>query len=126
MKMLDWNSLSAAQRVDTLKRPAQRDATRVTATAQDIIERVRRDGDAALKTLTEQLDGVRLEALQVTEQEFAEAEGELNAEQTAAIERAIATVHRFHAAQMPAPLRVETAPGVQCPPLPSCSACPHP
>jgi histidinol dehydrogenase len=114
MKILDWNSLSTAQRADTLKRPAQRDATRVTATAQDIIERVRRDGDAALKTLTEQLDGVHLEALQVTAQEFEDAERELNAEQKAAIERAIATVHRFHAAQMPAPLRVETAPGVQC------------
>jgi histidinol dehydrogenase len=38
----------------------------------------------------------------------------LNAEQNAAIERAISTVHRFHAAQMPATLRVETAPGVLC------------
>jgi histidinol dehydrogenase len=114
VKILDWNSLSAAQRADLLKRPAQRDVTRITATAQDIIERVRRDGDAALEVLTEQFDGVRLEALQVTEQEFAEAECELNAEQIAAIERAITTIHRFHAAQMPAPLRVETAPGVQC------------
>jgi histidinol dehydrogenase len=114
MKLLDWNSLSAAERSDTLKRPAQRDATRVTATAADIIERVRRDGDAALKTLTEQLDGVRLETLEVTAQEFEEAGRELNAEQNAAIERAIATVHCFHAAQMPAALCVQTAPGVQC------------
>jgi len=96
------------------KRPAQRDAARVTATAQDIIERVRREGDAALLALTEQFDGVRLTGLQVTAQEFAEAEAALSAEQNAAIERAISTIHRFHAAQMPAPLRVETAPGVQC------------
>jgi histidinol dehydrogenase len=114
MRILDWNSLTAAQRREVLDRPAQRDATRVTATARDIIERVRRDGDAALMALTEELDGVRLEALRVTKQEFAQAERELTAAQTAAIERAIATIHRFHAAQMPAPLRVETAPGVQC------------
>jgi histidinol dehydrogenase len=114
VKILDWNSLSAAQRSDAMKRPAQRDVTRVTATAQDIIERVRRDGDAALETLTEQFDGIRLKALKVTEQEFAEAERELNAEQIAAIEQAITTIHRFHAAQMPVPLRVETAPGVHC------------
>jgi histidinol dehydrogenase len=114
MRILDWNSLSAAQRRDALKRPAQRDATRVTATAQDIIERVRREGDAALKVLTEQFDGVRLEVLQVTAKEFEEAERELNAEQHAAIERAIATVRRFHTAQMPMPLCVETAPGVRC------------
>jgi histidinol dehydrogenase len=114
MRVLDWKSLSAVQRRDALKRPAQRDAARVTATAQDIIERVRREGDAALLALTEQFDGVRLAELQVTAQEFAEAELKLNAEQKSAIERAISTIHRFHAAQMPAPLRVETAPGVQC------------
>jgi histidinol dehydrogenase len=114
MRIIDWKSLSAEQRGDALKRPAQRDATRVTATAQDIIERVRREGDGALLALTEQFDGVRLAGLQVTAKEFEEAEAELNAEQNAAIERAISTIHRFHAAQMPAPLRVETAPGVQC------------
>src|SRR5882757_1702390 len=114
MRILDWKSLSAVQRRDALKRPAQRDAARVTATAQDIIERVRREGDAALLALTEQFDGVRLAQLQVTAEEFAEAELKLSAEQNAAIERAISTIHRFHAAQMPAPLRVETAPGVQC------------
>ena len=114
MRILDWKSLSAVQRRDALKRPAQRDAARVTATAQDIIDRVRREGDAAVLALTEQFDGVRLAALQVTATEFDEAELKLNAQQNAAIERAISTIHRFHAAQMPAPLRVETAPGVQC------------
>jgi histidinol dehydrogenase len=114
MRVLDWKSMSAVQRRDALKRPAQRDAARVTATAQDIIERVRREGDAALLALTEQFDGVRIAELQVTAEEFAQAERELNAEQKTAIERAISTIHRFHAAQMPAPLRVETAPGVQC------------
>jgi histidinol dehydrogenase len=114
MRILDWKSLSAAQRADALKRPAQRDAARVTATAQDIIERVRGEGDTALLALTEQFDAVRLRQLQVTPEEFEDAARELNAEQNAAIERAISTVHRFHAAQMPAPLRVETAPGVLC------------
>jgi histidinol dehydrogenase len=114
MRILDWKSLSAAQRGDALKRPAQRDAARVTATAQDIIARVRGEGDAALLALTEQFDAVRLAKLQVTPEEFEDAARELNAEQSAAIERAISTVHRFHAAQMPAPLRVETAPGVLC------------
>jgi histidinol dehydrogenase len=114
MRILDWKSLSAAQRADALKRPAQRDAARVTATAKGLIERVRGEGDAALLALTEQFDAVRLRRLQVTPEEFEDAALELNAEQSAAIERAISTVHRFHAAQMPAPLRVETAPGVLC------------
>src|ERR1700730_3728862 len=110
MRILDWKSSSAAQRGDALQRPAQRDVSRVNATAQDIIERVRSEGDAALLALTEQFDSVRLVKLQVTPEEFEEAERELNAEQNAAIERAISTIHRFHAAQMQKPLSVETEP----------------
>jgi histidinol dehydrogenase len=114
MRILEWKSLSAAQRSDALRRPALRDATHIAAQARDIIEQVRRDGDIALLALTEQFDGVRLSALQVTRHEFEVAERALSAVQHAAIERAIATVHKFHAAQMPATLRVETAPGVLC------------
>ena len=114
MRILDWKSLSQAQRSETLLRPAQRDAAGVMATAQGILERVRREGDAALHALTEQLDGVCPQALQVSPQEFSAAESQLSIEQHAAIERAISTVHRFHEAQLPPPLRVETAPGVIC------------
>jgi histidinol dehydrogenase len=114
MRILDWNSLSRAQQNAALQRPALKDAARVNAAARDIIDRVRRDGDAALLTLTQQYDGVRLEALAVTEREFAAAERALNAEQHAAIERAIDNVRRFHAAQASPPLRVETSPGVIC------------
>ena len=78
MRMLEWISLSALQRREALTRPAQRDAARITATTQDIIERVRREGDAALSALTEQFDGVRLAQLQVTREEFEDAERELN------------------------------------------------
>jgi histidinol dehydrogenase len=114
MKILDWNSLSKAQQNTALLRPALQDAARVSAAASDIVERVRREGDAALFALTQQFDGVRLEALAVTAAEFAVAERALSAEQHAAIERAIDNVRRFHAAQAPAPLRVETSPGVVC------------
>jgi len=114
MRILDWQSLSAAQREEALRRPAQRDAAAVTAASRDIIDTVRREGDAALLTLTEKFDGVRPSSLHVTPQEFDAAEQALTAVQTAAIERAIDNVRRFHAAQMPASLRVETSPGVVC------------
>jgi len=114
MRILDWNSLSAAARSQTLSRPAQRHAARNAATARRIIERVRHEGDAALHALTEQYDGARLDGLRVTQQEFESAERALGPEQHAAIDRALHTIRRFHAAQMPLPLRVETAPGVIC------------
>ena len=114
MQILDWKSLSAARRREALQRPAQRDSARITASARDIIERVRMGGDTALLSLTEKFDGVRPDALQVTKTEFEAAERALLPEQHAAIETAIASVHSFHAAQLAAPLRVETAPGVLC------------
>jgi len=114
MRILDWKSLTESERLAALRRPAQRDAAHIAAAAQDIIDTVRRDGDAALLALTEKFDGVRVASLRVTPQEFEAAESALNATQHAAIERAISNVRQFHAAQMPAPLRVEIAPGVVC------------
>jgi histidinol dehydrogenase len=114
MRILDWNSSSSAAQCEALQRPALKNAAGVTAAARDIIDRVRRDGDAALLALTQQFDGVRLAALAVTKQELAAAERAVTAEQHAAIERAIENVRRFHAAQSSPPLRVETSPGVTC------------
>ena len=85
MRILDWTSLSTPQRIDVLRRPAQRDAAAVREAAQDIIDAVRRDGDAAVLKLTEKFDGVRLASTQVTPQEFEAAERALTAVQTAAI-----------------------------------------
>jgi histidinol dehydrogenase len=114
MRILDWNGLSSAQRGEALQRPAAEDTERIMAAARDIIERVRREGDAGLLALTEQFDGVRLEALQVTRREFDDADRAITADQHAAIERAIDNIRRFHAAQLPPALRLETSPGVIC------------
>jgi histidinol dehydrogenase len=103
-----------AERRAVLARPAQRDAARIAGEAKEIIEAVRAGGDAALRDLTERFDGVRLTDLAVTEQEFADAERTLDRAQHRALDTAIETVRKFHAAQVPAPLRVETAPGVMC------------
>jgi histidinol dehydrogenase len=114
MRILEWKSLSDAQRAEALGRPALRDAPAVADAARSIIESVRRDGDAAVLALTEKFDAVRLGCLQVTPQEFDDAERSLNALQLAAIERAIANVRKFHEAQGSKPLRIETSPGVVC------------
>jgi histidinol dehydrogenase len=114
MRILNWQFLSGAQREEALRRPALHDAPAVAEAARSIIESVRRDGDAAVLALTEKFDGVRPASLQVTPQEFEDAERSLNAAQLAAIDRAIANVRRFHEAQGSKPLRIETSPGVVC------------
>jgi histidinol dehydrogenase len=114
MRIIEWKSLTAADRRAALQRPAQRDAGRVAAAVREIVDAVRRGGDAALIDYTQRFDGVRLDALAVSAQEFDAAERVLNDAQHAALDTAIGTVRAFHLAQKPAALRVETAPGVIC------------
>ncbi len=116
MRLLEWKTLSGEQRNAALRRPALQDSGRITDAARGIIAAVRARGDAALVEFTEKYDRVtlRAEELGVGAAEFAAAEQALLPAQHAAIERAIETVHRFHSAQIAAPLRVETAAGVVC------------
>jgi histidinol dehydrogenase len=114
MRILEWSSLSDAARRAALARPAQRDAGRISSEARAIIEAVRARGDEALREFTLRFDGARLAELEVSEAEFAAAEAALDEAEHRALETAIETVHRFHAAQSSAAIRVETAPGVIC------------
>ncbi|HJY39637.1 MAG TPA: histidinol dehydrogenase [Steroidobacteraceae bacterium] len=112
--ILNWSSLSTEERRQALRRPVQPDTVALHERVREIVSDVRERGDAALLEFTRRFDGVALQSIEVTAAEFAAAETALNAEQRQAIDRAIANVRRFHEAQVGAPLRVETAPGVVC------------
>lgn len=112
--ILNWSLLSAQERRVALRRPAQQDTDALHGRVREIIRDVRTRGDAALLEYTRRFDGVALESVEVGTAEFAAAETALNAEQRHALDRAISNVRRFHEAQLGAPLRVETSPGVVC------------
>jgi histidinol dehydrogenase len=112
--ILNWSSLSTQERRQALRRPLQQDTAALNERVREIIGEVRERGDAALLEFTRRFDGVALAAIEVSTAEFAAAETALNSEQRQAIDRAIANVRRFHEAQLGAPLRVETVPGVVC------------
>jgi histidinol dehydrogenase len=114
MRLLDWESLAAGERRAALARPAQGSRDEVDAAAREIIAEVRARGDEAVRAYTRRLDGVEPERLAAGEEEFAQAEGALSAQQRAALECAIANVERFHRAQQPDALTLETMPGVRC------------
>jgi histidinol dehydrogenase len=114
MRILNWSSLSAEERRQALRRPVQQDAAAVDERVREIISDVRARGDTALLEFTRRFDGVALSSIEVSTAEFAAAETALTTEQRQAVDRAIANVRRFHEAQIGAPLRVETAPGVVC------------
>ncbi len=109
-----WNELGPDERRVLLRRPAMANDARIRATVEAIIAEVRRDGDSALARLTEQYDGAQLDELRVGTAEIDDAAAALTTAEVAAIDLAIANVRRFHEAQMPAPVTVETMPGVVC------------
>jgi histidinol dehydrogenase len=114
MELFIWNELTQTQRADVLRRTALAGNGSVRDVVTAIITRVRRDGDKALIELAFELDGAKLEALEVPPTELARAEAALTTEQKTAVRAAAANIEKFHAAQVPTPLRVETAPGVAC------------
>jgi histidinol dehydrogenase len=114
LPILNWSSLSTEQRRQALRRPEQQDTATLHERVREIVREVRERGDSALLEFTRRFDGVALQAIEVTAAEFAAAETALNAEQRAAIDRAIANVRCFHEAQISDPLRVETVTGVVC------------
>ncbi len=80
----------------------------------EVIAKVRAEGDAALFELTEKFDRVKPESIRVTEQEIEEASARLTAKMKQALEQAYANIAKFHNAQKPTPIKVETQPGVVC------------
>lgn len=114
MRILEWDTLCAADRGAALARPAQESRADIAAVAAEVVSAVRQKGDAALYSYTERFDSVRLDSLAVSEKEFAAARGSVTSRQHAALETAIANVQQFHSAQLPQPLSLETTPGVRC------------
>jgi histidinol dehydrogenase len=114
MRILIWESLGAGERVAALARPAQQSRAATEALAREVIAAVRRGGDEAVRAYTRRFDRADPAALGVGAEEFSRAERALTFEQRAALERAIENVEKFHRAQIPESLSLETTPGVRC------------
>ena len=97
-----------------LCRRAEQDNSLIAERVESIVERVREQGDQALFSLAREIDGVQLDALEVSEEEFVQAEHRVSAEVKAAIEVASRNIEAFHRAQLPTEIRVQTQPGVEC------------
>ena len=81
---------------------------------QEIIGKVRTEGDRALYEYEEKFDKVKLASLIVTPEEFDEAGKALESALKEAILRALENIRAFHAAQKFESKKVETVPGVTC------------
>ena len=79
-----------------------------------IIEEVRAKGDEALREMALKFDGTSVSELEVSAAEIAEGCARVSEEVKAAIGLAKENISKFHAAQLPHEVDVNTIPGVRC------------
>lgn len=114
MRTVVWQSLSETQQDSILERPAITEGANITAAVSEVIAKVRKEGDGALLELTEKFDRVQPESIRVSNQEIDEASARLSEKMKNALEQAYENIAKFHKAQKPQPIKVETQPGVVC------------
>ena len=100
-----WNELVARPQIDRQS---------LAPMVGDVLAQVRERGDEALRELTLKFDKVIPDNWLVSEQEFDEAERKLNDNLKNAIGTAKENIAKFHSAQMPKQVEVETTEGVNC------------
>ena len=81
---------------------------------RNILNRVKKSGDEALRELTLQFDKARVQDLQVTEAEIKAAIAAVPQSLQESIQTAASNIKKFHAAQRTDPSPVETMKGVTC------------
>jgi len=98
---------------ELLKRPAL-NLSGLYDRVQKILDKVKEGHDMSVLEYEERFDGVRMNSLAVTEEEIADAKESVSRELKEAIRKAADNIAAFHKAQLPAPVKVETTPGVVC------------
>lgn len=114
IQVIRWNECSAESRAAALTRPAMQRSESLSTAVRGIISAVRERGDAALLEYTSRFDRVSLASLKVSPAEIETARSAVKSGFVGDIEEAIRRVSRFHQAQLPKPMSMETSPGVRC------------
>lgn len=114
MRTVVWNDLSAEEQAQVLQRPVQMSAQSLEENVRAIGNAIQQEGDAALIRFTEKFDKTALTDVVLPQSAFAKAEQNLSDEFKQAIQNAYNNIYKFHEAQKPAPISIETQKGVLC------------
>ncbi|WP_439294564.1 histidinol dehydrogenase [Lonepinella sp. BR2882] len=114
MQTLIWKDLSENEKKQALTRPAISSSANIQQAVNEIRENVLTNGDKALFELSEKFDKVKLQSLVVSQTEIQAASERLSVELKQAIQNAKANIEKFHQAQIPQPVDIETQAGVRC------------
>ena len=109
-----WNKCTKEQQQVLLTRPAISASGAITEQVASIISQVRNEGDKALKALSQKFDKAAPESVLVTKTQVDAAATRLDSKVKQAIAQAMGNIRRFHEAQIPTAIEVETQAGVFC------------
>jgi histidinol dehydrogenase len=112
--MINWSTLSDAEKTEALSRPAMADSESLRNTVAGILADVTARGDDAVLEYTRKFDCPSLEALQLSTAARDALAEQVTAEVQDAIKTAFNNVKQFHEAQYPEDIRLTTTPGVVC------------
>ncbi|MFP3860358.1 MAG: histidinol dehydrogenase [Bacteroidales bacterium] len=96
-----------------LARPKVSDES-IQESVREILKDVKKNGDKALKKYTKALDGAEVTEIQLNREELADAENKIDEQLKKAVNEASENIKKFHNAQMPKDVEIETTPGILC------------
>lgn len=109
-----WSDCNADEQKALLTRPAIAASGNIENAVRQIIEQVKADGDNALIELSQRFDKTTISTIRVSNDAVEQAEARLSDDIKIAMKTAIGNIRRFHEAQKPEVIRVETQSGVVC------------
>ena len=101
----DWKTITVRPHIDMSK---------LNATVSEVLNDIRANGDEAVKRYEQKFDHAELHELQVSKSELHEAQHLVSDDLRQALMLAHDNIRKFHEAQAFQPIRVQTAPGVEC------------
>ncbi|WNN42954.1 histidinol dehydrogenase [Winslowiella toletana] len=112
--VIDWQACNAEQQQSLLTRPAISASENIAQTVRGILDKVKNEGDEALRYYSATFDKTQVDALRVSEQQISAAAARLGDDLKQAMAVAIGNIEKFHLAQQLPVVDIETQPGVRC------------
>lgn len=114
MQIINFNELDEKQKQEVLKRPAIAAKDEISQIVSSIIKEVKEKGDEALIEQAFKFDKAQISSIKVSEEELENASSRLDNDLKEAILIAYENIKKFHEAQIPKEIAIETTKGVKC------------
>ncbi len=108
MDIIEYNE----NEIENLVKRSQSDVNQVISIVTDIIEDIKENKDAAVKSYTEKFDKAKLENLKVTDEEIKEAYNKLDSKIIEALKSAAANIEKFHKEEIPEEWNITVQDGI--------------